>query len=52
MFRQLEKARKTVRGAERKIEWEVKMIKEVEILRGYLVAHVGSLNLRLLTLGL
>jgi hypothetical protein len=48
----LGKARKTVRGAERKIEWEVKMIKEVETLRGYLVAHVGSLNMRLLTLGL
>jgi hypothetical protein len=48
----LEKAKKTVKSAERKIEWEVKMIKEVEVLRGYLVAHVGSLNLRLSMLGL
>jgi hypothetical protein len=46
------KAKKKARNVERKIEYEVKMTKEVEALRGYLIAHVGSLNLSLSTLGL
>jgi hypothetical protein len=45
-------AGKKVKDAKRKVEWEVKMKQEVQTLRAYLVAHVGSLNMRLMTLGL
>ena len=45
-------ARQKARTVERKIEWEIKMAKEVDVLRAYLVAHVGSLNLSLSALGL
>ena len=36
----------------RKLQWGFTMEEEVAELRAYLVAHVGSLNMRLITLGL
>jgi len=36
----------------RKAQWSVSMEKEVQKLRAYIAAHVGSLNMRLATLGL
>ena len=36
----------------RKLQWGFSMEEEVAKLRAYLVAHVGSLNMRLITLGL
>ena len=36
----------------KKLQWEFRMTDEVTKLRVYIAAHVGSLNMRLLTLGL
>lgn len=36
----------------KKVQWGFSMEEEVTKLRAYLVAHVGSLNMRLITLGL
>jgi hypothetical protein len=41
-----------VEGWARKVQWNVSMPNEVQKLRAYIAAHVGSLNMRLLTLGL
>ncbi|KAK4994992.1 hypothetical protein LTR66_005096 [Elasticomyces elasticus] len=44
--------RHVVVGWARKAQWNVSMQDEVAKLRAYLAAHVGSLNIRLMTLGL
>jgi hypothetical protein len=36
----------------RKIQWGLSMDKEVQELRAYIAVHIGSLNMRLITLGL
>ncbi|KIM99853.1 hypothetical protein OIDMADRAFT_125485 [Oidiodendron maius Zn] len=41
-----------VEGWVRKVQWNISMPDEVQKLRAYIAAHVGSLNMRLLTLGL
>jgi len=41
-----------VEGWVRKVQWNIFMPDEVQKLRAYIAAHVGSLNMRLLTLGL
>jgi hypothetical protein len=50
--RLLGKLQRKVEGVERKLEWELIMRKEVQVLRSYLSEHVGSLNMRLSILGL
>ncbi|PQE09528.1 Ankyrin repeat-containing protein [Rutstroemia sp. NJR-2017a BBW] len=40
------------RKVARKVQWNISMLDEVQKLRAYIAAHVGSLNMRLLTLGL
>ncbi|KAG4428765.1 hypothetical protein IFR05_015753 [Cadophora sp. M221] len=39
-------------GLRRKVQWTLSMPDEIQRLRAYIAAHVGSLNMRLLTLGL
>jgi len=46
------KASKKARVIQGEIEWEVKMTREFEAIRAYLLAHVGSLNMSLSALGL
>ena len=41
-----------VRGWGKKVQWSLSMSDEVQRLRSYVAAHVGSLNMRLLTIGL
>ncbi|KAF2835247.1 hypothetical protein M501DRAFT_942486 [Patellaria atrata CBS 101060] len=44
--------RATVKRIGDKVKWRFKMADEVSNLRAYLIAHVGSLNMRLMTEGL
>lgn len=46
------KKRDVVDGCVRKVQWNLSMPDEVQKLRAYIAAHVGSLNMRLLTVGL
>jgi hypothetical protein len=41
-----------VKGWGRKVQWNLSLPDEVQKLRAYIAAHVGSLNMRLTTLGL
>lgn len=41
-----------LQGLGRKVQWTLSMPDEIQRLRAYIAAHVGSLNMRLLTLGL
>jgi len=46
------KKRDAVDCCVRKVQWNLSMPDEVQKLRAYIAAHVGSLNMRLLTVGL
>lgn len=51
-LKKLGNLRRKLKDVERKIGWELRMTKEVQVLRSYLSAHVGSLNMRLSILDL
>jgi hypothetical protein len=46
------KSRGWVVDSSKKVEWELTMKQDVQTVRGYLLAHTSSLNMRLLTEGL
>ena len=48
----LDRPRSRLETMNRKLRWDFSMKDEVTKLRMYIAAHVGSLNIRLLTLGL